>query len=783
MPNNNVPNNKSDIMPQVSTYALINKAVKFTQGLRLQFIVPETLLYILLADDDFGLFKMLKEEFGIDTTPVKLELFNYLNSLERVPLAQKYRPRPSAAYEQLAEDISQNTGGVTLGDVLPVHFFVGLCHLEGSLAKHLLDKYVPNAKRKDVFRRFGEICESKSEDFSLPSDLSPQDLWDAPAPGANAYPNAPLDSWEPATGDDACSRIDSEPAYVEAKFAGRELEINRSIVSLLKARRGHIVYVGEPGVGKTTMVTGLIQAKERYKKKSRFGGARFYKFNPAAIVTGVSYADEIENHVADIVADIEDEHCMAVLFADNLGELMPQNQNDNTPDTLRLLLSLTSGKDIHIVTTASFEQYKRFASHNSVVEKNFTRIDIAEPPLEPDGRLMVKAGAQNLFEAHPQVDSDCPPEVLELIINTATSSYSKDIAMPGRALDLLDGALAFTEKERSIKRSSAPAAISVNAVNGYLKTLGYDSIAHSGGGEDELRSLEPHILAKIFGQDEAVHGVAESVLLAKAGLSDDTKPLAAYLFVGPTGVGKTELAKVLAAELGTKLVRFDMSEYSERHTVSRLVGSPAGYIGYEDGGLLTDAVRKSPNCVLLFDEIEKAHSAVFNLLLQVLDYAQLTDNRGQKADFSGTIIIMTSNAGARFASGRGLGFGSNQEKSQVMGAELKRVFAPEFLNRLTQIVAFHDMSQAMAERILDRKVADLNAQLAKKKKVSFSLTPEARKTLLTAGFSSIYGAREMDRAIGSLLKPALMQALLFGARRQGGDLVVKNADGGKLVAE
>lgn len=761
-----------DGLPQGPTLALVSKTVVFTSKERFQFITPEAMLFVLLTDDELRLSQLMESIFKIDVNGMTYKLNQYFASLERVPSGRRYSPKPSASYERMVDSVVESTGHMDICDMLPYHFLMGFFGLKDSVAQSLLNRFVPSSQRQRLIDMYADVCDKLACDM----DDDDTQTWDDSTDGQKLD-----DPYAPVTRGDACSRIDDAPAYTTAKFAGREDEIKRTIITLLKTRRGNVVYVGERGVGKSSMVTGLIQAKERFSDKSRFGGARFYKLNPSAIVTGVSFADDIENHVADIVDEIERDNCMAVIFADNMGELMPQNQNDNTPDTLRLLTSLTDGKDIHIVTTASFEQFKRLAQHNPVVEKNFTRIDIVEPPLDPDGRKMVEAGAEDILEAHDMEDG-CPAAVLDYVIETAMSSYSKDIAMPGRALDLLDGVCAFSEMARGRKHSKEKDKLSRTVVDSLLKSLGYDAIANTAGSEGRLKMLEPNMLAKIFGQDEAVRMVSESVLLAKAGLSDDTKPLAAYLFVGPTGVGKTELAKVLASQLGVKLVRFDMSEYSEPHTVSKLVGSPAGYIGYDDGGLLTDAVRKNPNCVLLFDEIEKAHTAVFNLLLQVLDYAQLTDNKGQKADFSGTIIIMTSNAGARFATGRGLGFGASQEKSEAMGAELKRVFAPEFLNRLTQIVAFHDMSPVMAERILDRKVAELNALLEKKRKVSFSLTDEARQALLTAGFSSHYGAREMDRAIGRLLKPALMQALLFsksGAAR----LVVKKTDDGKLLAE
>lgn len=789
MSKNTQPFDPNERLPQGSTIALVSKTIVFTRKERLQFILPESLLLVLITEEELGLASLLESKFHIQAEPIVDGLWQYLDKVERVPRRCHYTPKPSASYERLASEVSRLTGITDVCDMMPVHFLMGLFSLSGSHAKAILDAFVPKPKRDKIIEEYTDVCNELSTAIPFPEGFCPEDFR-APTDTADLRspsepPDFDTDFSEPYEDerDEACRRIDEDGAYTSAQFAGRADEVDRSIITLLKSKRGNVVYVGERGVGKTSMVAGLIQAKSRFSKKSRFGSARFYKLNPSAIVTGVSYADEIENHVADIIDDIEREDCMAVIFADNMGDLMPQNQNDNTPDTLRLLTSLIDGKDIHLITTASFEQFKRLATHNSAVDKNFTRIDIVEPPLDPDGRNMVKAGALDLLKFYEMQDV-CPDSVIDHVTETAVSSYTKDIAMPGRALDLLDSVCAFYQMERSVKRTKEPPAISTSTVDRLLKSLGYDAIVNSVGNEDRLKQLEPSLLAKIFGQDEAVHMVSESVLLAKAGLSDDTKPLAAYLFVGPTGVGKTELAKELASQLGVKLVRFDMSEYSEQHTVSKLVGSPAGYIGYDDGGLLTDAVRKSPNCVLLFDEIEKAHTAVFNILLQVLDYAQLTDNKGQKADFSGTIIIMTSNAGARFATGRGLGFGSKQEKSEAMGAELKRVFAPEFLNRLTQIISFHDMSISMAERILDRKLGELNALLEKKRGVTFSLSDEARKALISAGFSALYGAREMDRAIGRLLKPALMQALLFSkAGASASKLQVNKADDGKLVVE
>ena len=292
---------------------------------------------------------------------------------------------------------------------------------------------------------------------------------------------------------------------------------------------------------------------------------------------------------------------------------------------------------------------------------------------------------------------------------------------------------------------------------------------------DRLESLEPRILDKIYGQDVAVKQVVQAVQMSKAGLTDENKPLASLLFVGPTGVGKTEVARVLARELGVELVRFDMSEYVEKHTVAKLIGSPAGYVGYDDGGLLTDAVRKHPDCVLLLDEIEKAHDDIFNLLLQVMDYGTLSDNKGRKAVFRNVVLIMTSNAGAQFAHQASVGFASTVTAGSAMLKQVKKTFKPEFINRLSSIVVFNDMDEQMAGMILDKKLKELQEMLVPKG-VTLKLGDQARGQLLKEGFSPVYGAREMDRVIHNRLKTRLVKEILFGSLKQGGEYVIEQLE-------
>ena len=300
--------------------------------------------------------------------------------------------------------------------------------------------------------------------------------------------------------------------------------------------------------------------------------------------------------------------------------------------------------------------------------------------------------------------------------------------------------------------------------------------ATSYGKNNQLATLQEHLSKQIFGQPEAIRQVVETVQLAKAGFNEPDKPLASLLFVGPTGVGKTELCKVLAKELGVELIRFDMSEYTEKHAVAKLIGAPAGYVGYEDGGLLTDAVRRAPNCVLLLDEIEKAHQDIYNILLQVMDYARLTDNRGNKVDFKNVILIMTSNAGAQYASMGAVGFATSWTRGNAMLDAVKKTFKPEFINRLSATVVFNDMSREMATNVLNKKLAILQTRL-KSKNVIFKLSNKAHDFLINEGFSERYGAREMDRAIRNHLNTLLMKEILFGRLKEGGKVRIELVNG------
>lgn len=548
---------------------------------------------------------------------------------------------------------------------------------------------------------------------------------------------------------------------------GREKELDRTIQVLCRKDKNNPLHIGEPGVGKTALVYGVARRIEEGKVPDRLKGCNIYQLDMGTLLAGTRFRGDMEQRLKQIMEGVTSEaHC--IIYLDEIHNIVGAGKGaEGGSDVSDLLKPYLDDDRIRVIGATTYTEYNKNFTRSVGMIRRFQTIDVEEPSI--DEAMHILKSLKPIYEKYHHVKYDAA--AIEYAV-TSSAKFITDRFLPDKAIDIIDEAGAQAEMEgKKYKKIGKKQIAEVLA-----KVAKIDALAIKQDDNKNLASLESRMKDVIYGQDRAIQTVVEAVQLSKAGLTDENKPLASLLFVGPTGVGKTEVAKMLAQELGVKLVRFDMSEYVEKHTVAKLIGAPAGYVGYDDGGLLTDAVRKSPDCVLLLDEIEKAHSDIFNILLQVMDYGVLTDSKGRKAHFKNVILIMTSNAGAQYASQASMGFASTATAGSAMLKQVKHTFKPEFINRLNEIVVFNDMDEQMAKLILGKKLRELNAKLAAKS-VSITLTEEAHQHLLKSGYSKEYGAREMDRVIQQQLKTMLMREILFGKLKKGGEATVDLQNG------
>ncbi len=740
---------------------LMDDALKQARFFDHEFIMPEHLLLALLRQ--FSFCQALQEE-DVDCMKMHEDLVNWLAKQERVPSSIKYLPEPSSLFKTMFGTACALAVTADRKLVHVTHFVQAMLGLQNSEAAFLLGKAIGD--------RQGEFLASVDSFYPLEGDASDTGIM---SDEMDDEYDDDYDEEERNMPDDWHQLVTCISRKVDEHnpLIGREQELDRTIQVLCRAEKNNPLHIGEPGVGKTALVYGLAKLINEDKVPDRLKGARIYSMDIGQMLAGAQYRGDFEKRIKLVMAGAANEGNV-IIYIDEIHNIIGAGRgSDGSLDASNMLKQYLEAGDIRFIGSTTYEEYNRYMSKSKSITRRFQQIDIKEPSEEETIKIL--EGLQYKYNKYHGVTYR--KDALEYAVR-ASAKYISNRCLPDKAIDLIDEAGAYLEVHpvEYRQRSYVTKAIIQQILT---KVCKIDAAAIKDENNDSLATLRQRILDKIYGQDKAVDKVVEAVMMAKAGLVDDDKPMASLLFVGPTGVGKTEVAKQLAKELGIELVRFDMSEYTEKHTVAKLIGSPAGYVGYEDGGLLTDAIRKTPNCVLLLDEIEKAHSDIYNILLQVMDYARLTDNKGQKADFRNVILIMTSNAGAQYASQANVGFNSNVSRGEAMLTQVKKTFKPEFINRLSDTVVFNDMDKHMAELILAKKLRQLDAKLATKG-VSITLTDAAREKILEWGFTKEYGAREMDRVIGNRLKPILMKALLFGKLKKGGQGIV-DFDGKELI--
>ena len=785
-----------------------------------EFLMPE---HLLLSVIDHPEVVRIMRRMKIDQKSMRQELDAWLKQQERIPKEFSHvKPEPSVLFKAMhSSAYLVNLAGGAGVKLNVTHFLTAMLTLPYAEAPFLIDKYIgeqgekftrlvgekfpdeedPEMKEfskfspllanesegglsdEELMNEMRAFIESGSSDFDDDDeDGDDGDFWYDDDDDNDEDDGIDNDEYDDPEGWQTGKRHPSDwhklVTCISDKvdqhnpLIGREKELDRTIQVLCRAEKNNPLHVGEPGVGKTALVFGLAKLINENQVPDRLKGARIYGMDIGQMLAGSQYRGDFEKRIK-MVMDGAAKEGNVIIYIDEIHNMIGAGRgSDGGPDASNMLKQYLEAGDIRFIGSTTYEEYNRYMAKSKGIVRRFQQIDIKEPSV--DEAIKILEGLQHKYNIYHGVTYR--KDALEYAVR-ASDKYISNRFLPDKAIDLMDEAGAYLEVHPANRQRSYVTKAVIQQI--LTKVCKIDAAAIKDEDNSALASLRQRMLDKIYGQDTAVDKVVEAVMMAKAGLIDDDKPMASLLFVGPTGVGKTEVARVLARELGIELVRFDMSEYTEKHAVAKLIGSPAGYVGYEDGGQLTDAIRKTPNCVLLLDEIEKAHSDIYNILLQVMDYARLTDNKGQKADFRNVILIMTSNAGAQYASQANIGFSGNVSRGQAMLAQVKKTFRPEFINRLSDTVVFHDMDRHMAELILDKKLAQLADKLSAKG-VSIELTPQAREHLLKWGFTKEYGAREMDRVIGNRLKPVLMKALLFGKLKKGGKAVVK-LEGKELV--
>ena len=722
----------------------IKQAIEDCDFWRHEFVTPEHVLYAFASQDQFA---SACEWLPHDALWLITQLEKEFLSMEVVPETQKLVIEGSQQFSEMMS-LAIKQAQYSDQDTLDVpHVVAAMLMLNDSQAAYLLDQFTGDEK--------GEFMQSLVSAYAV----------DETGEGAEGDDDAN----SPAPWRKLVTCVNDTYA-AHNPLIGREAELERTMQVLCRKDKNNPLHVGEPGVGKTALIYGLTALIERGEVPERLRGAHVYMMDMGTMVAGTQFRGDFEKRIKMVMEGLAQEG-NAILCIDEIHNLIGAGRNgDASLDASNMLKPYLESGAIRFIGSTTYDEYNRYIAKQKSLVRRFQQIDIAEPSV--DDAIRIVEGLRPSYEKFHGVKYAAG--VVEFAVRSA-AKHIRDRFLPDKAIDLIDEAGAYRETHplTTQKRQTVDRRLLTDILARVCKI---DAEALKEQSNDALRTLESDIKKEIFGQDEAVARVVEAVQMSKAGLADDTKPMASLLFVGPTGVGKTEVARVLSERMGMKLVRFDMSEYAEKHAVAKLIGSPAGYVGYEDGGLLTAAVRKTPNCVLLFDEIEKAHPDIFNIFLQMMDYAALTDNHGERADFRNAVIIMTSNAGAQYASRASIGFTGSVSRGDAMLTTVKKTFKPEFINRLTDIVVFHDMSRQMASLILDKKLAQLQTKLSAKN-VTLHLSTEARELLLTKGFTPEYGARELDRVIGSMLKPLLMKEMLFGRLKKSGDAVVEVKDG------
>ena len=553
---------------------------------------------------------------------------------------------------------------------------------------------------------------------------------------------------------------------------GRKLEMERTMQVLCRRRKNNPVYVGDPGVGKTAMAEGLAQLIQKEDVPDLLKGVEIFALDLGGMLAGTKFRGDFEQRLKGVIAELK-KRPKAILFIDEIHTIVGAGATSSgSMDASNILKPVLTSGEIRCIGSSTFEEYKNHFEKDRALSRRFEKIEIFEPPVTETVRIL--KGLRSRYEEHHGIVYTDPAlkSAVEL-----SAKFLNDRFLPDKAIDVIDEAGAFVRLSGATNRKKINPT-DIEKIVAKMARIPTQNVSTSD--RAKLESLEKGLQQVVFGQDDAIKALVTSIKRSRAGLGIPERPVGCFLFTGPTGVGKTEVSRQVAMILGVEFMRYDMSEYMEKHAVARLIGAPPGYIGFDQGGLLTDGIRKHPHSVLLLDEIEKAHPDLFNILLQVMDHATLTDNNGKKADFRNVILMMTSNAGTREMSQQTIGFGDVSKDTASKGIKaIEKMFSPEFRNRLDEVINFNALNPKIMEKVVDKFMKELNGQLAAKK-VSLTINAKVRTWLAKKGYDPQYGARPLARVLQTEIKDALSDEILFGRMQKGGEVRVDLKDD-KLV--
>lgn len=727
----------------------LNRAFQFAASRKHEFVTIEHMLYVLLDDIQA---KAIIEGCGGDTAKLRTKLDEFINATYQtltVKTSPEWKPEPTLAFQRVLQRalIHVQSAGrqeVTCGHVLiaiydePESFSVHFLQEEGLTKFNVVDFFSHGLKK------------------ALPGPAHDADSGDLNGEPAPQKSGSPLEKF-------TINLTEKARKGLIDPIIGRDEILNRTIQILSRRTKNNPLLVGEPGVGKTAIADGLALAVVKNQVPAPLKDANIYSLDMGSLLAGTKFRGDFEERLKAVVSAIESNK-KNILFIDEIHTIVGAGATSGgSMDAANLLKPGLIAGGLRCIGSTTYKEYRTHFEKDRALERRFQKIDVPEPTVEES--IQIVEGIKSAYEKFHNVKY--PTAVVRSAVELS-NRYLPARKLPDKAIDVIDE---VGSKLRIKSKNLDKILITVKDVEDIIGSMAQiPSRTISADDMKMLEGLEQSLKTVIFGQDKAIESLVSAIKFNRSGLGTSTKPIGSFLFTGPTGVGKTELAKQLAKSLGNEFLRFDMSEYMEKHSVSRLIGAPPGYVGYDEGGLLTETVNKTPYAVVLLDEIEKAHPDIANILLQIMDSGRLTDANGRVVDFRNTIIIMTSNAGAKEVAKGGLGI--NPDTGSERGAEaIKLFFSPEFLNRLDATISFDNLSKDLLLRVIDKFISELETQL-KEKKIELLVSPEAREWIYTKGYNAAFGARPYARTINEYIKKPLVDKILFGEMKRGGKISV-----------